>query len=53
MRIGGSDVVGKPHWEYYENYGQDAFEAGWMPESEAMEFIKREALRWITLSNNC
>jgi hypothetical protein len=52
MSIGGSDVVGNPHWEYYENYGQDAFEAGWMPEAEALVFIQREALRWITEVNN-
>ena len=53
MSIGGSDLVINPNWYHSENYGEGAFDAGWMPESEALVFIQREAARWIAEKNNC
>jgi hypothetical protein len=52
MSIGGSDVVGNPMWYHSENYGEGPFDAGWMPESEALVFIQREAARWIAEVDN-
>lgn len=43
MNIGGADVVAEPEWSYAEDYGSDAFDAGWMTEEEAMRFIERSA----------
>lgn len=43
MSIGGEDVVGDPEWSHEEDYGDSAFAAGWMPESEARGFIAKAA----------
>lgn len=40
MSIGGADVIGNPNWYYEEDYGQWPA-AGWMPETEAREFIDK------------
>lgn len=40
LRIGGNDVVGDPEWRYDQDYGSGPFDAGWMTEGEALEFIQ-------------
>ena len=46
MSIGGEDVVGNPEWRHEEEYGDGPFEAGWITEDEAREFIKKSAGRF-------
>jgi hypothetical protein len=40
--IGGS-VVSSPNWYYEEIYGDGPFDAGWIEEDEAREFIEKAA----------
>ena len=39
MSIGGDDVVLDPDWYLEDDYGDDAFSAGWMTEVEARAFM--------------
>jgi len=39
----GGDLVSNPEWQYIEDYGEDEFSAGWMPEDEARDFIEKAA----------
>ncbi len=41
--IHGRDVVGQPRWHYDEEWGDDQFSAGWMPEGVAREMIDKGA----------
>jgi hypothetical protein len=43
LRIGGPDVVCAPKWLYEEDYGDGPFDAGWMSEGEARDFIEKGA----------
>ena len=45
MSIGGGDVVGNPDWYYEEPFGAQ-FEAGWMTEKQAREFISAAAQKF-------
>ncbi len=47
MSIGGADPVGEPSWYYEERYGDGPFDAGWMPDDEALTFIGRAARHYI------
>lgn len=42
----GGEVVLLPAWEHEEDYGDEPFAAGYMPEEEALAFIEREARRY-------
>lgn len=35
----GEEPVGDPEWYYEQSYGDGPFDAGWMEESEALDFI--------------
>lgn len=39
--IGTNNPYGDPEWQYSEPYGDEPFEAGWMPEAEAIGFIEQ------------
>lgn len=41
MNIGGDEPVLSPHWTYGEEYGEQAYAAGWMPQHEALGFIAK------------
>jgi len=43
MGIGGSDVILKPAWYRERPYGDGPFDAGWMTEQEALNFIEDSA----------
>lgn len=45
MSIGGTDVVGNPHWYYEEDFGVWP-DAGWMTEKQAREFISEAAQKF-------
>jgi hypothetical protein len=47
LRVGGADVVGDPAWEYEEPYGEGPYDAGWMSEQEARQFIDRAAALYV------
>lgn len=38
--IGGEPVL-NPEWEYYEEYGDNPYAAGWMPQYEALGFMAK------------
>lgn len=40
MGIGG-DPVSDPDWECFESYGDGPYDAGWMPQHEALGFIAK------------
>ena len=46
MSIGGEDVVSNPEWRHEEEYGDGPFEAGWITEDEAREFMEKSAGRF-------
>ena len=46
MSIGNADVIGDPEWYYEQEYGESPFEAGWMTEDEARQFIAEAARRF-------
>ncbi|HDA7126329.1 TPA: hypothetical protein O5T86_001262 [Staphylococcus aureus] len=48
MSIGGDDVVGAPDWYHEEDFGETAFAAGWMSESEARGFIEKSARLYLS-----
>ena len=43
----GGDVVMKPDWSAEAPYGDEPFEAGWMPEDEARAFIEAAYRDWL------
>ncbi len=46
MSIGGNDVVGAPEWRCEEPYGDEAFDASWMPHGAALQLIGRAIERY-------
>jgi hypothetical protein len=34
-------------WQYQEPYGDDPYDAGWMPEEDALRFIQEAAKRYL------
>ena len=40
----GGEPVGDPEWYHDQPYGDEPFAAGWMDESEAVDFIKEASL---------
>lgn len=52
MSIGGEDIIAHPDWYYEEPYGDEPFDAGWMAEWEAVEFIKKAATMYLK-ENEC
>ena len=47
MSVGGEDVIGKPDWYFDEEYGDQPFAAGYMPEEDAKAFIEKAAKLWL------
>ena len=47
LSVGGEDVVGAPLWYYEEGYGDGPYDAGWIPEDKAREFIAAAAQRFL------
>lgn len=43
LSVGGDDVMMDPKWHHSEQYGDGPFDAGWMPEDEALAFIEQSA----------
>lgn len=41
MSIGGRDVILEPKWRHEEPYPGGQFDAGWMPQWEALGFIAK------------
>lgn len=41
MSIGGDDCVMSPEWFYEEAYGENPYEAGWMPQYVALAMIAK------------
>lgn len=44
----GGDVWLKPDWFYAQAYDKGAFEAGWMPDEEAMAFMRQGLDRYLS-----
>lgn len=44
----GGDVVGEPDWYHEEEYPGGPFAAGWMSETEARQFIRGAADRYLS-----
>ena len=48
MSIGGDDVIGSPEWYYEEQYGDTTYEAGWMPQHDALHFMAKAFKMYLT-----